>query len=330
MNTSAQPAAGARLPRRRRRARRGRRHHRDLPALPGAPGGLLGACSSRRVRASAARGTGTATRGPASTPRATPTATSSREELFDEWEWREHFAAQPETERYLNHVVDRFDLRRLHALRRRRHRGRLRRRLRAAGPSRPSDGTEVSARYLIAATGVLSVPYTPDVPGRDGLPGRVVPHRPVAGDAGRLHGQAGGGDRDVVQRRAGRPCHRRRRRVADRVPADGQLVHAPEQRRHHGRASRRELRAGFEAAARGPQHVGARLPPPSPRPVGLRRPRRRAPALLRADVEQPGVHQAHEQLPRPVVQSRRQRRVVRLHRRQDPEHRVTIPGRRSG
>src|SRR3954467_2225701 len=34
------------------------------------------------------------------------------EELFDEWEWQEHFAEQPETERYLNHVVDRFDLRR--------------------------------------------------------------------------------------------------------------------------------------------------------------------------------------------------------------------------
>ncbi len=33
-------------------------------------------------------------------------------ELFDEWQWQEHFAAQPETERYLNHVVDRFDLRR--------------------------------------------------------------------------------------------------------------------------------------------------------------------------------------------------------------------------
>ena len=33
-------------------------------------------------------------------------------ELFDEWEWTEHFAEQPETERYLNHVVDRFDLRR--------------------------------------------------------------------------------------------------------------------------------------------------------------------------------------------------------------------------
>src|SRR5579862_9256307 len=33
-------------------------------------------------------------------------------QLFDEWEWQEHFAEQPETERYLNHVVDRFDLRR--------------------------------------------------------------------------------------------------------------------------------------------------------------------------------------------------------------------------
>src|SRR5207245_11168906 len=32
-------------------------------------------------------------------------------ELFDEWEWQEHFAQQPEIERYLNHVVDRFDLR---------------------------------------------------------------------------------------------------------------------------------------------------------------------------------------------------------------------------
>ena len=34
------------------------------------------------------------------------------EELFDEWVWEEHFAGQPEIERYLNHVVDRFDLRR--------------------------------------------------------------------------------------------------------------------------------------------------------------------------------------------------------------------------
>src|SRR5438046_1946444 len=34
------------------------------------------------------------------------------QELFEEWEWCEHYAHQPEIERYLNHVVDRFDLRR--------------------------------------------------------------------------------------------------------------------------------------------------------------------------------------------------------------------------
>ena len=34
------------------------------------------------------------------------------EDLLRDWNWSEHFAPQPETERYLNHVVDRFDLRR--------------------------------------------------------------------------------------------------------------------------------------------------------------------------------------------------------------------------
>ena len=33
-------------------------------------------------------------------------------ELLQEWEWSEHFAAQPETLRYCQHVADRFDLRR--------------------------------------------------------------------------------------------------------------------------------------------------------------------------------------------------------------------------
>jgi cation diffusion facilitator CzcD-associated flavoprotein CzcO len=87
-------------------------------------------------------------------------------DLFDEWEWSEHFAAQPETERYLNHVVDRFDLRRDI-------------RFDAAVTSATwddptgtwrvalADGSDVRARFLVAATGVLSVPYTPDVPGRD-------------------------------------------------------------------------------------------------------------------------------------------------------------------
>ena len=87
-------------------------------------------------------------------------------ELFDDWEWQEHFAEQPETERYLNHVVDRFDLRR-HM--------RFDAQVSAAAWDESSgtwtvvvgDGAEISARYLIAATGVLSVPNFPDVPGRD-------------------------------------------------------------------------------------------------------------------------------------------------------------------
>ena len=37
---------------------------------------------------------------------------SFSEELLDEWTWSERYAAQPEILRYLNHVADRFDLRR--------------------------------------------------------------------------------------------------------------------------------------------------------------------------------------------------------------------------
>jgi cation diffusion facilitator CzcD-associated flavoprotein CzcO len=94
------------------------------------------------------------------------------QELFDDWEWQEHFAGQPETERYLNHVVDRFDLRR-HM--------RFDARVAAAVFDDPmgtwvvtlGDGSSTRARFLIAATGVLSVPYTPEVPGRDDFRGEA-------------------------------------------------------------------------------------------------------------------------------------------------------------
>jgi len=86
-------------------------------------------------------------------------------ELFDEWAWHEHFAEQPEIERYLNYVVDRFDLRR-----------HMRFGARVASAAydessgtwavRTGDGSTYRARFLVAATGVLSVPFFPDVPGR--------------------------------------------------------------------------------------------------------------------------------------------------------------------
>ncbi len=93
-------------------------------------------------------------------------------ELFDEWEWQERFAAQPETERYFNHVVDRFDLRR-----------RMRFGTRVASAVwddeagrwrvRSDDGSSYDARHLVAATGVLSVPFIPDLAGRDDFGGEA-------------------------------------------------------------------------------------------------------------------------------------------------------------
>jgi cation diffusion facilitator CzcD-associated flavoprotein CzcO len=93
-------------------------------------------------------------------------------ELFDEWEWQEHFAPQEETERYLNHVVDRFGLRR-HI--------RLGARVTSAAYDESSgtwhvvtaDGPELTARFVVAATGVLSVPYIPDLPGRESFAGEA-------------------------------------------------------------------------------------------------------------------------------------------------------------
>jgi cation diffusion facilitator CzcD-associated flavoprotein CzcO len=94
-------------------------------------------------------------------------------ELFDEWEWQEHFAEQPETERYINHVVDRFDLRR-HI--------RFDAKVTSAEYDESSgkwnvvvgDGSEYRARFFIAATGVLSVPFFPAVPGRDDFRGESL------------------------------------------------------------------------------------------------------------------------------------------------------------
>jgi len=91
-------------------------------------------------------------------------------DLFEEWKWNEHFAEQPEIERYLNHVVDRFGLRR-HM--------RFGTNVTSAVYDEGSDkwtvvsrdGSEVRTRFLITATGVLSVPYFPDVPGRDDFRG---------------------------------------------------------------------------------------------------------------------------------------------------------------
>ncbi len=95
---------------------------------------------------------------------------SFSEELLQEWDWSEHFAGQPETERYLNHVADKFDLRRDI---------RFRTRVTAASYDETTHcwqvwtdtGERAQARFLITAIGVLSAPYTPDFAGRESFTG---------------------------------------------------------------------------------------------------------------------------------------------------------------
>jgi cation diffusion facilitator CzcD-associated flavoprotein CzcO len=94
-------------------------------------------------------------------------------ELFQEWDWQEHFSSQPEIERYLNYVVDKFDLRphiRLGA----KVTSAVYDECSTTWTVRASGGPESRARVFIAATGVLSIPYFPDVPGREDFRGVQV------------------------------------------------------------------------------------------------------------------------------------------------------------
>ncbi len=94
------------------------------------------------------------------------------EDLQQEWSWSERYATQPEILRYLQHVADRFDLRRDIA---------FSTRVTAATFDEKSNlwtiktdrGDELSARYCIMATGCLSSPNRPDIPGLDDFTGPI-------------------------------------------------------------------------------------------------------------------------------------------------------------
>jgi cyclohexanone monooxygenase len=105
------------------------------------------------------------------------------DELQQEWEWTERYASQAEILRYLNHVADRFDLRRDIA---------LETRVTSAAFDEQADcwhvrtdrGDEVTARFCIMATGCLSATNIPKFPGLEGFRGRTFhtgkwPHEPV-------------------------------------------------------------------------------------------------------------------------------------------------------
>lgn len=97
---------------------------------------------------------------------------SFSEELQQEWKWSERYAAQPEILKYINYVADRFDLRRNVQLSTRVEKARFDP-VTAIWLIHTSRGEQVSARYLIMASGNLSAPRLPDIPGIRDFAGRA-------------------------------------------------------------------------------------------------------------------------------------------------------------
>ncbi|MDH3681239.1 MAG: alpha/beta hydrolase fold domain-containing protein [Acidimicrobiia bacterium] len=93
-------------------------------------------------------------------------------ELEEEWQWTEKYATQPEILRYLDHVAEKFDLRRD-----------IQFSTKVASAAWDDDaslwrittdaGDEVSCRYYVMATGCLSAPKDLDIEGVDRFRGEV-------------------------------------------------------------------------------------------------------------------------------------------------------------
>ena len=143
------------------------------------------------------------------------------EALQQEWSWSEKYPQQPEVMRYLNHVADRFDLRRD-----------IRFGTRvvaahwdAAGFWRvvTAAGEEVRATFLITAVGCLSSTNVPVLPGLETFGGRWFhtgqwPHEGVDFSGQRV-GLVGTGSTGIQAT----PVIRGAGRASDGVPADGEL-----------------------------------------------------------------------------------------------------------
>jgi cation diffusion facilitator CzcD-associated flavoprotein CzcO len=112
------------------------------------------------------------------------------DEILDEWEWSEHFAAQPETLRYCNFVADKLDLR---------HDITFGTRVSSAVWDEAEDCWEIAcdggprarAPFLISAMGPLSAPTMPLIPGIDSFQGDAYhtarwPHEPVSFEGKRV------------------------------------------------------------------------------------------------------------------------------------------------
>src|SRR3979411_1946889 len=89
---------------------------------------------------------------------------SFSKELLQEWDWEEHFAAQPQTERYLNYAADKFDLRPDIQLNSRVTSAYYREETRSWLVTL-EDGSRHLTPFLITAIGILSAATMPNIPG---------------------------------------------------------------------------------------------------------------------------------------------------------------------
>jgi cation diffusion facilitator CzcD-associated flavoprotein CzcO len=125
---------------------------------------------------------------------------SFSDELMREWEWSERYPGPPEILRYLNHVADRFDLKRDI---------RFNTRVASAHYDEPANlwrvttdtGETLAAQFLITAVGCLSSANIPDIPGLDTFAGRWYhtgqwPHEGVD-FSGKRVGQVGTGSTGI-------------------------------------------------------------------------------------------------------------------------------------
>jgi len=109
---------------------------------------------------------------------------SFSQELLDEWDWEEHFAGQPETERYLNYVATKFDLRRDIQFSTIVTAAHFQEDTRTWKVSL-DNGTHCTARFLVTAVGVLSAEVLPRIPGIKSFKGQSChthnwPREPVS------------------------------------------------------------------------------------------------------------------------------------------------------
>jgi len=97
---------------------------------------------------------------------------SFSDELQQEWDWSERYAPQPEILKYANHVADRFDLRSGIQLDTRVDRAVFDENANQWSVT-TSDGSTVTTKYVVLATGCLSNARMPDIKGLADFKGKV-------------------------------------------------------------------------------------------------------------------------------------------------------------